>query len=228
MSIIYVDIETLPASDEDILNGIKSNLKAPSNYKDPEKIASYIEDNLDKKVRDTALSGLFGQVLCIGYAVDDGDVDFFYADGEVHGESQILSAFRRVCCDGSVSQFDFCQNVLVGHNILDFDAPFLSQRMMINGLPPLFRHHTKPWDMSIDDTMTMFACGKREHYSLENLCKAFSVESPKGEITGANVYDYWLEGEHEKIAEYCKRDVEATRSVYKAMTQQLTDVKAVA
>ena len=108
----------------------------------------------------------------------------------------------------------------MGHNISDFDVPFLSQRMMINGLSPLFRHGTKPWDMLIDDTMTMFACGKRERYSLDNLCKAFGIESPKGEITGANVYDYWLKGEHEMIADYCKRDVEAVRLVHKSMTQQ--------
>ena len=219
MSIIYFDAETLPATDEQIVKGIRDNLSAPKNYKDAEKIAQWIDDNLDKKVRDTALSGLFGQVLCIGYAVDDGDVEVIYSDGERGGERGVLLSFRRVCCYRMVEQSNFCQHTLVGHNILDFDVPFLSQRMMINGLSPLFRHGTKPWDMSIDDTMTMFACGKRERYSLDNLCKAFGFKSPKGEITGANVYDYWLKGEHEMIADYCKRDVEAVRLVHNAMTQ---------
>ena len=187
MSNIYVDIETLPATDEQLVAGIRGNLSAPKNYKDAEKIAQWIEDNLDKKVRETALSGLFGQVLCIGYAVDDGDVKIFYNDGKMVDEFQVLEAFRGVCCEGLVKQSNFCQHTLVGHNILNFDAPFLSQRMMISGLSPLFRHHTKPWDMSIEDTMAMFSCGYKGSYSLDNLCKAFGIQSPKGEITGANV-----------------------------------------
>ena len=96
--------------------------------------------------------------------------------------------------------------------------------MMINGLPPLFRHGTKPWDMSIDDTMTMFACGKRDYYKLEGLCTAFGIPTPKDEIDGSKVYDYWLEGRHDEIADYCKRDVDATRQAYKAMTISKSNV----
>jgi len=217
---IYLDIETLPSTNDQVVELIKSQVKAPKNYKDPKKIADYIEESVDEKVRKTALSGLFGQVLCVGYAINEDPVQVLYADGKLHGEAQILVALRRVCCDGSVKQSDFCRTKLIGHNIKDFDIPFLSQRMMINGMAPLFRHGTKLWDMPVDDTMTMFACGKREMYSLKNICAAFNIESPKSDMDGSKVYDYWLDGKHEEIAQYCAHDVEATRAVYKAMNQQ--------
>jgi len=210
---IYIDIETLPTTNPAVIKQVRSNLKAPSNYKDAEKIAAYIESNAENAVHKTGLSGLFGQVLCIGYAIDDAPVEVIYEPLMKH-ENVLLAIFREIACDKQA----YCINTLVGHNILDFDAPFLSQRMMINGLKPLFRHGTKPWDMAIDDTMTMFACGKREMYSLKNLCLAFGVQSPKDSMSGSEVHQYWLDGRHDEIAEYCKRDVEATRSIYNAMT----------
>jgi len=44
------------------------------------------------------------------------------------------------------------------------------------------------------------------------------VDSPKGDITGATVYDAYLAERHEDIMEYCKADVIATREVYRRMT----------
>jgi predicted PolB exonuclease-like 3'-5' exonuclease len=210
---IYVDIETIPTERPEIIERVTSKLSAPSNYKDPEKIEAYIEAQKPEAVHKTGLSGLFGQVLMIGFAFDDEPVKVIREGAE----ADILQAFRNVACRVKSQDQEYCTNTLVGHNILGFDAPFLSQRMMINGLKPLFRHGGKPWDMPIDDTMTMFACGTRTMYSLENLCLAFGVPTPKGEMTGSSVYDYYKEGRIDEIAEYCARDVEATRAIYKKM-----------
>jgi predicted PolB exonuclease-like 3'-5' exonuclease len=41
--------------------------------------------------------------------------------------------------------------------------------------------------------------------------------SKEGGINGSHVYDFFLEGRHEEIADYCMRDVELVRDVYYRM-----------
>jgi predicted PolB exonuclease-like 3'-5' exonuclease len=224
MTTIYLDIETLPTTNPIVIEQVKQGLSAPSNYKDPEKIAAYLDDNKDAAVHKTGLSGLFGEVLCIGYAIDNNPVKTLYRDDD--GEAAMLEIFRAVTCQSSSRPQPYCTNTLVGHNSIDFDLPYLSQRMMINGLEPLFRHGTKPWDMSADDTMIMFACGKRERYSLHNLCLAFGVPTPKDGITGAEVHQAYLDGRHDEIKEYCAKDVEATRAIHQRMTVNNSKLRA--
>jgi len=209
---IYVDIETIPTERPEIIERVTSKLSAPGNYKDPEKIEAYIEAHKPEAVHKTGLSGLFGQVLMIGFAIDDGPVEVLQGS-----EREMLAEFRDIACKVKDQLQEYCTNLLVGHNILGFDAPFLSQRMMINGMKPLFRHGGKPWDAPIDDTMTMFACGSRDRYSLDNLCLAFGVPTPKSGMNGSQVYEYYKAGKIDEIAEYCARDVEATRTIYKRM-----------
>ena len=160
MSTIYLDIETLPTTNPIVIEQVQAGLKTPVNYKDPEKITAYIESHKGEAVHKTGLSGLFGEILCIGWAIDDEPANTMYRDDE--GEAAMLREFREISCEARIAINPYCTNTLVGHNAIDFDVPYLSQRMMINGIDPLFRHGTKVWDMSIDDTMTMFACGKRE------------------------------------------------------------------
>jgi len=216
---IFLDIETLPTSDPVIIESIKGNLKAPSNYKDPEKIKAYIDNSVDGAIHKTGLSGLFGKVLCVDVVEDDSaDHQMFYLD-DYDSERNMLSELRTMLCSTNVASQHYCADTLVGHNILNFDVPFLSQRMMINGLKPLFRHGVKPWDLPVDDTMLMFAAGTKSMYSLANLCLAFGVQSPKSNLSGDMVHQAYLDGRHDEIKQYCADDVNATRQIYNAMVK---------
>ena len=53
--------------------------------------------------------------------------------------------------------------------------------------------------------------------SLDSLSRALGIESPKGELDGSKVYDYYLAGRVDEIYDYCLRDVRATRAIYKRM-----------
>jgi hypothetical protein len=54
--------------------------------------------------------------------------------------------------------------------------------------------------------------------SLDRLAKALGLESSKGQgINGSRVYDYFCAGCHEEIADYCMRDVELVRAIYRRM-----------
>lgn len=206
MKTITLDIETLPTEDPDVIKYLTDNLTAPGNYKDPVKIAEYIENNKDEVIRKTSLSGLFGRVYCLGCAVDDDDPMVMTGD-----EKEILLQYREIHMQNREIR-------LIGHNINQFDIPFICQRMMINNIKPIYRYDEKAWNRNVVDTMEMIAFGTRNMISLQNLCLALGVQSPKNDLDGSKVYDYYLAGRHQEVYEYCSQDVVATRECYKRLT----------
>jgi len=210
---IFIDIETLPTENETQAEYVAANVKAPGNYKKPEAIERYIKDNRNEAISKTALSGLFGQVYMIGLAKNDGPVKVIRGDNEL----DVLTQFRaRLVEWGATDGIGSAKANYIGHNAKDFDLPFLAQRMMINRLPLFYHIESR---LPVIDTMQMFACGRfKQYYSLDALCLAFGIDSPKGDLDGSKVHEYYLAGRHDEVAEYCAKDVEAMRAVYNAMT----------
>jgi predicted PolB exonuclease-like 3'-5' exonuclease len=98
------------------------------------------------------------------------------------------------------------------------------QRYIVNGIKPhaLIRRaaEAKPWESEkVFDTMIQFA-GVGNRISLDKLCLALSVPSPKGDMDGSMVSKAVADGRINEVAQYCKKDVEATREVFKRMTFQ--------
>jgi len=208
---LFIDIETLPATSNQHIDYVVKNIKAPSNYKKPEAIERYKKDAREQSIAKTALSGLFGQVYMIGYAIDEGPVSVIYEGNE----GDTLSKF----CD-EIRKFDFKpMSRFVGHNAKDFDVPFLFQRLMINGLKPISRYYDSN-PPSVLDTMQMFACGRyKQYYSLEALCIAFGLPYSAGGMDGSQVAQYHADGRHDEVKTYCAGDVEDMRRLYFAITQ---------
>ena len=95
---LFLDIETLPTESNEQINHVVSNIKAPGNYKKPEAIQRYIESARDETIAKTALSGLFGRVYMIGYAIDDGPVKVIYEGSEVDTLAQFAEDLRHKGC----------------------------------------------------------------------------------------------------------------------------------
>jgi hypothetical protein len=77
----------------------------------------------------------------------------------------------------------------------------------------------KPWDVLLFDTLDMW---KGTEYngriSLDALCMAMGIESPKTDMTGADVGPmYWVMKDFARIAKYCNGDVVALASCYLKM-----------
>lgn len=231
---IFLDIETIPAQDAKTIDLIKADIekqkesiKAPSNYKDQEKIDAYIkaeQDKLDSEFdatyRKTSFDGGLGQICCIGYAIND------QAPMSIFGgsEADILKLFYEVIND-SYTPSENRPPKFIGHNILGFDLRFMFQRSVMTGVkPPLYMpFNAKPWDVTVFDTMTAWA-GHGNRVSLDKLCKIFGLDA-KGseigeEIDGSKVWDFYQAGRIKDIAKYCEGDVERTRQAYKRMTFQ--------
>ena len=108
--------------------------------------------------------------------------------------------------------------IFTGHNIKEFDMPFLSRRMLVNNIiiPSYIDfQNMKPWDTPVLDTLHLWRFGDYKHYtSLKLLAATLGVPSPKDDIDGSKVGAvFWAEKNLERIALYCGKDVATVANV---------------
>ncbi|MCW3094006.1 MAG: 3-5 exonuclease [Ferruginibacter sp.] len=154
----------------------------------------------------------FAKVVCIsiGYFKREKDhhqfrvKSLFGAD-----EREVLQQFL-----ATIQQLEAVHNrwSFTGHNIKEFDIPFLCRRLLINGLsipPYLDFQNMKPWETNMVDTFQYWRFGDYKNYtSLKLLAAALNVPSPKDDIDGSMVGDvYWIENDIQRIATYCQKDI---------------------
>jgi len=139
-----------------------------------------------------------------------------------HDEKEILEKFAQIM-DKNFN--DPNVHVLCGHNIREFDIPYLCRRMTINQvpLPHLFNiTGKKPWEVKyIADTLELWKFGDHKNYtSLDLLAYTLGIPSPKEQMDGSKVgHAYWHEDHLEQIRQYCERDVLTTAQVYLKLNQ---------
>ena len=160
----------------------------------------------------------FSKVVCIsvGYFKKDGKanhlrVKSFYGDDEKILLQEFITALQKM--EGNNNKWSF-----TGHNIKEFDIPFICRRLFINGLNlPAFLdfQNMKPWETNMIDTFQYWRFGDYKHYtSLKLLAAALNVPSPKDDIDGSMVGDvYWKEKNLERIVTYCQKDVVTTANI---------------
>ena len=163
----------------------------------------------------------FGKIICIciGYFSGNGDrpmtTNLFFGDNE----KLLLHDFIK-----SIYQLKKKKIVFAGHNIREFDLPFICRRLLINNIPiPEFLdlQNTKPWDNTIIDTFQYWRFGDYKNYtSLKLLAKVLDIPSSKDDIDGSMVGPlYWETDSIQKeinlirIASYCQKDVEVTAKI---------------
>ncbi len=213
MNTVYLDIETIPCQSPEYREEVRANITAPAQYKKPESIAEWIEKNgdaaADEIVAKTSFDPAHGHICTIGFAIGDGEVQAVHAEA-VECEQLIIESFFAALPELGLNQF-------VGHYISGFDLSFILRRAIVLGvkLPvkTIFPRHPKPWDDCVFDTMVAWA-GPRDRISQDNLCKALGLQC-KGDFDGSMVAKAWADGEHQTIADYCKRDVETVREIHK-------------
>lgn len=104
------------------------------------------------------------------------------------------------------------QWIFTGHNIKEFDLPFLCRRMLVNEITiPAYIdfQNKKPWETPVIDTLHLWRFGDYKHYtSLKLLAATLGAPSPKDDIDGSQVGDvYWKEKNLSRISIYCEKDV---------------------
>lgn len=217
-NVLTIDIETIPSQRPGMAEEMKAKVKPPGNISKPETIAKWMEENAataaDEMFRKTALDGTYGEIICIGFAVDNGPIHMVYRSADERNFLQEVFEQIHINCP--------FPEMIVGHNAIAFDMRYLFQRAVINKVIPLFPlHHEARHGNGIFDTMVAWGgYSPDKRISLKNLCAALDIPVKSDGLDGSKVYDYWLEGRHEEIADYCKEDVAATRECYKRLTFQ--------
>lgn len=118
---------------------------------------------------------------------------------------------------------------IVAHNGRNFDYPFLTKRYIINRLTPpqVLTAEQKPWDTYKQriDTNDLWNPQTFHKTSLELLCQAFSIKTPKDTLRGEDVAQYFSEGKIDQVSLYCIKDVVALQQVYLAITKPTSAIK---
>ena len=103
--------------------------------------------------------------------------------------------------------------MLCGFNIINFDMPYMVKKMIKYGIyipSNLILFKKKPWNLKVLDLCDEWKSTSKYMSSLDFVTYELGIESPKTELCGAQVHDYyWSTGDIEKIATYCNKDVKA-------------------
>jgi 3'-5' exonuclease len=109
-------------------------------------------------------------------------------------------------------------DTLCAHFGKGFDFPVLARKYLINRLPVprlLDTKGMKPWEIPLVDTQELWKFGDLRHScSLDLLAHLFGIPSPKQNMDGSQVAEYFYAGRIKEIAEYCEADVRTLASVY--------------
>jgi len=158
-----------------------------------------------------ALDALTGRIVCIGMLIDDGQIvtEITLADED---ERRLITEFWRTIAPS---------DVLVGHNVLDFDLRFLRQRSWILSIQPTRTIDTRRYyTRDVIDTLQLWTqwSGDKKGVTLDALGAALGCGRKTGE--GANVAQWWAEGDIDRIKKYCGDDVQLTYRVFCRLTYQ--------
>lgn len=205
--ILYIDIETVPAvADFDSMDPVFQQLWDQKMRYFQERDSVTARELYDR----AAIHAEFGKIVCISTAVEyisEGilrlRVKSFFSDDE----NALLTQFAAMLN----KSFSNDNKYLCGHNVKEFDAPYLARRMLIHGIPLPKMLNTpgkKPWEVNHIDTLELWKFGDYKHYTSLNLLAAvFGIPTPKDDISGADVGKvYWEDRDLERIKTYCEKD----------------------
>lgn len=201
---LVFDIETMPLSGCD--EYLTDPVEAPSNYKDPVKIAAYIADAKKKQIEKAALDLDLCEIAAIGLRLPDDDC---YAQTRgSNSEEDMLRGFWSF-----VSSVQRNGGVIAGFNCLHFDLPILLRRSLYLGIQaPTVNIDKYRHDGVIDVADVLTHGGKTTWRSLGFYAKRFGIphdDSVKGEDVPALVG----RGAWDAVAAHVRADVTTTAAL---------------
>ena len=219
---VYVDCETIPCQQPSVREELAAEVKPPATHKKPETIAAWLAENRDAEAEaawlKTSFDGGLGQVVCIAWALEDGDIQCLSVpDLSRKSEAALLEVFFSDMA--KLYNTSGTKPVLIGHNHIAFDLPFLLKRCYVHNIKPAgwWPRNPKPWADSVQDTMLMWDATQRHGGSMDRICKLLGIPGKNG-MTGADVWPMVKAGDIDGVATYCRDDVERTRAMFKRMT----------
>lgn len=211
--ILFLDIETVPQHESysDLETTAKKLWELKTEYQRK-------EDHTPEEFYDRAgIWAEFGKIICIsvGYFKHQGDNRKFRVTSFHGDEAEILKSFKALL----ESYFSRPHHILCAHNGKEFDFPFITRRMIINGMDvpsKLNLFGKKPWEVTHLDTMELWKFGDYKTFtSLKLMAHVLGIPSPKDDIEGSQVRDvYYNDKDLERIISYCEKDTLTVAQIF--------------
>ncbi len=223
----------------------------------PEPFLSYWLDRYDAKrpedkkdysseeyfLKEAGIHALYSRVVCIGmgyFSKVSGGATYEWKQVVIKDldERQLLAdflekwvKFAEYATKGSKPVYASISYGVCGHNILDFDIPFLGRRLLLQGfsaeLPKFWfeAQNAQSWqlrDPAVIDTMLLWNFTSRQgrYISLEILAAALGLNFTKSldYIAIREAFRQWEDTKDPSafanVEEYCLRDVQITAAVF--------------
>jgi hypothetical protein len=218
-NILFIDIETVPCEDNFGVLDVEMQQLWDQKTQYQRKDDFTAEEFYDR----AGIWAEFGKIICIsaGYFTTKADVKNFRVTSFFGDEVKLLNDFNNLINN----HFNLTQHVLCGHNIKEFDIPFLARRMIVNRIAipnKLNLFGKKPWEIPHLDTLELWKFGDYKNFtSLKLLTKILGIPSPKGDIDGSQVgHVYYVEKDTDRIITYCEKDVIAVAQIFLRFRQE--------
>jgi predicted PolB exonuclease-like 3'-5' exonuclease len=224
-NILFLDIETVPMVAD--FEELDEELQELWGLKSRSVLRKYDEELQYDEIADAfntraGIYAEFGKIICIsvGYLTRQSGSEeplLRLKSFTNHVEASLLEDFSELLSKHFASPERFA---LCGHNIKEFDIPYICRRMLVNQLPlprMLDIAGKKPWETKhLLDTLEMWKFGDSKNFtSLRLLAAVFGFPSPKDDMDGSQVAGvYWQDGDLDRIAHYCEKDVLASVQLF--------------
>lgn len=197
------DIETCPMPD--CAQYLTDPIEAPSNYKDPLKIAAYVAEKRQKQIADAALDLDLCEIVAIGGGFHDTG---WVQSRKTSTEADMLRGFWRFAATTLTAG-----GALVGFNCLSFDLPILLRRSLYLGIPtPRISVDKYRHEGVIDVAAVLTFDGRMTWRSLGFYAKRFGVPHDDS-ITGEQIPQLVAEAQWDAIEAHVRADVETTAAL---------------
>jgi len=215
-NVLFIDIETVSQTQniQELPESLQLLWKRKSKqFLSDRSIEISEELAADLYTKKAGIFAEFGKVVCItvGYLSSRKEKPSLLRIKSLYGEEiDILKSFNKIL---NQHYDNLEEDFLCGHNIKEFDIPYICRRNVIHGLPlPRLINipGKKPWQLThLLDTMELWKFGDYKNYtSLALLAETLGIQTPKDDIDGGQVGQvYWEEGDIERIVRYCEKDV---------------------
>lgn len=208
--LLVFDIETVPQVAEH--NHLSDEWQQLFHDKTSKNLPEHTDEDLVYKQKAGILAE-FGKVICIS-------TGFYYKDAS----GQTCFKLKSICCKDEIDLLKEFISVVdrfvakhpgfqfAGHNIREFDIPFICRRLIINQipLPKYFQiQGAKPWEIQMLDTMQWWKFGDYKNYTtLHLLANVLGIQTSKTDMDGSMVQEVYYKNEDlPRIVEYCQKDV---------------------
>ncbi|MEP6674408.1 MAG: ribonuclease H-like domain-containing protein [Ferruginibacter sp.] len=221
-NLLLIDIETVPQYPD--------FFSLPEDWKKlwKEKSGKFIPENITAEEYYAQRAGImaeFSKIVCISIGCFKQEekmlqlrLQSFYNESESVLLQEFLHAVKKIASVNDRWSF-------TGHNIKEFDIPFICRRLLANGItiPPFLDfQNMKPWETNLLDTFQYWRFGDYKNFTSLNLLAAtLKVPSPKDDIDGSQVAAvYYQEKNIQRIVTYCQKDVVTVANIILRFSNQ--------